>query len=46
MPHGEQIARQFGALSSTYIGGHILPLGRDAAFDPLWRLLRAEGLLH
>jgi hypothetical protein len=46
MPHGEQIASQFGAPCRTYIGGHILPLGRDAAFDPMWRMLRAEGLLQ
>ncbi|HKU39340.1 MAG TPA: hypothetical protein VJR89_14360, partial [Polyangiales bacterium] len=46
MPHGNQIADQFGAAFSTYLGGHILALGRDAAFDPMWRLLRDDGLLQ
>lgn len=46
MPHGEQLARRFGAISSTYIGGHILPLGKGAAFDPMWSLLREDGLLQ
>ncbi|HKU38128.1 MAG TPA: hypothetical protein VJR89_08275 [Polyangiales bacterium] len=46
MPHGNQIADQFGAAFSTYLGGHILALGRDAAFDSMWRLLRDDGLLQ
>jgi hypothetical protein len=45
MPHSTQIARQFAAASSTYAGGHILPLGKGAAFDPMWALLRQDGLL-
>jgi hypothetical protein len=44
--HGERIAQHFGAASSTYFGGHILALGKEAAFDSMWSLLRAEGLLR
>jgi pimeloyl-ACP methyl ester carboxylesterase len=43
--HGNQLADRFGATSSTYFGGHILQLGRDAAFDGMWRLLEQDGLL-
>ena len=45
VPHGKRFVDTFAASASTYVGGHILPLGRDAAFDPLWRLLEQDGLV-
>ena len=42
--HAERLAEHFSAQSSTFTGGHILSLGRDAAFDPVWQMLRTEGL--
>jgi hypothetical protein len=39
LPHGNQLVEQFGATFCTYAGSHILPLGREAAFDAAWRLL-------
>ena len=39
LPHGNQLVEQFGASFCTYAGSHILPLGRDAAFDAAWRML-------
>jgi len=45
VPHGHRLARRFGATYRTYAGGHIVQLGRDAAFDPVWRMLERDGLL-
>ena len=45
IPHGQRLATHFDAVSRTYSGGHILPLGKDAAFAPLWKLLHAADLL-
>jgi dienelactone hydrolase len=42
--HGHRLADQFGAACRTYAGGHILPLGRDAAFDRIWSLLERDDL--
>ena len=39
LAHGSQLVEQFGAKLCTYAGSHIMPLGRDAAFDAAWRLL-------
>lgn len=41
IPHGRRLASHFDAVSRTYSGGHILPLGKDAAFAPLWELLQS-----
>jgi hypothetical protein len=38
-PHSDQLVNQFNSAVSTFAGGHILQLGRDAAFDAVWRLL-------
>lgn len=42
VPHGSQLVEQFGATFCTYAGSHILPLGRDAAFDAAWRMLEVD----
>jgi hypothetical protein len=44
--HADRLVEQFGAASSNYAGGHILPLGREAAFDPMWRLLEQDGFVQ
>lgn len=39
LAHGRQLVAQFEATCCTYAGSHILPLGREAAFDAVWRML-------
>lgn len=39
VPHSNQLVDQFQSEVSTFAGGHILQLGRDAAFDAVWQLL-------
>ena len=45
LKHADQLVEQFSAATSNYAGGHILPLGREAAFDRMWRLLEQDGLV-
>lgn len=42
--HAHRLAEKFGATYRTYGGGHILPLGKEAAFDRLWHLLDREDV--
>lgn len=44
MAHARRLADQFGVTCRTYAGGHILPLGREAAFARIWRLLEHADL--
>ncbi|HET8939723.1 MAG TPA: hypothetical protein VFN67_40065 [Polyangiales bacterium] len=38
-PHSDKLVNHFNSAVSTFAGGHILQLGRDAAFDAVWELL-------
>jgi dienelactone hydrolase len=37
--HARLLAEHFGAELSLFHGGHLLQLGRERAFEPVWRLL-------
>jgi len=44
VPQGKRLVAHFDAVWSTFAGGHILPLGRGPAFDPIWRMFQQEGI--
>lgn len=39
LQHGERLTTHFDATPRTFGGSHLVPLGRDAAFAPMWPLL-------
>jgi pimeloyl-ACP methyl ester carboxylesterase len=39
LEHGQRLAAHFGAELSSFHGGHLLQLGRDQAFLPVWQRL-------
>lgn len=42
--HANRLAVHFDARATGFDGGHLLQFGRAEAFEPMWRLLRREGL--
>lgn len=42
--HANQLAVHFNGRSAAFDGGHLLQFGRAKAFEPLWRLLKRQGL--
>jgi hypothetical protein len=41
--HAERLAEHFGTKVSRFAGGHLLQLGRERAFEPVWKMLEQEG---
>ena len=46
LSHAERLAEHFGAELQTFHGGHLVQLGRGAAFRDVARMLRDRGLLE
>jgi hypothetical protein len=43
LAHAERLAQHFGTRVSRFPGGHLLQLGRERAFEPVWSMLEHEG---
>jgi len=41
--HAQRLAEHFGTDISRFAGSHLLPFGRERAFEPVWSMLEHEG---
>jgi hypothetical protein len=41
--HAQRLAEHFGTSVSRFGGSHLLPFGRERAFEPVWSMLEHEG---